>query len=74
MANDCRFKGLCLNVILMPESKFLKVKCAKCRNEQIIFSKAAMQVKCLVCGKALAEPTGGIADIKAKVIQVLDKE
>ena len=58
----------------MPESKFLKVKCTKCRNEQIIFSKVAMEVKCLVCGKVLAEPTGGAADIKAKVIQVLDKE
>lgn len=58
----------------MPESKFLKVKCSKCRNEQIIFSKAAIQVKCLVCGKVLAEPTGGAADIKGKLIQILDKE
>ncbi len=58
----------------MPESKFLKVKCGKCRNEQIVFSKSAAQVKCLVCGKVLAEPTGGVADIKAKVIQILDKE
>jgi len=65
---------LCLNVILMLESKFLKVKCTKCRNEQIIFSKAAVQIKCLVCEKVLAEPTGGVADIKGKVVQILDKE
>lgn len=58
----------------MPESKFLKVKCAKCRNEQIIFSKTAMQVKCLVCENVLAQPTGGIADIKGKIIEILDKE
>ncbi len=58
----------------MPESKFLKVKCNKCRNEQILFSKAAAQVKCLVCEKVLAEPRGGTADIKAKVVEILDKE
>jgi len=48
-----------------PESKFLKVKC-KCRNEQIIFNKASMVVKCLVCGAVLAEPTGGLAKIKSE--------
>ncbi len=55
-----------------PDSKFLKVKCAKCNNEQIIFNKAASTVKCLVCGTALAEPSGGKAKIMAKVIQVVD--
>ena len=56
-----------------PESKFLKVKCNKCRNEQITFNRAATTVKCLVCNTVLAEPTGGVANIKAKIIQVLDK-
>ena len=46
-----------------PTSKFLKVKCKKCKNEQIVFNKAATVVKCLVCGATLAEPTGGIARI-----------
>jgi small subunit ribosomal protein S27e len=58
----------------MSESKFLKVKFTKCRNEQIVFSKAVTHVKCLVCEKVLSEPTGGMADIKGKVAQVLDKE
>ncbi|MCX6815993.1 MAG: 30S ribosomal protein S27e [Candidatus Aenigmarchaeota archaeon] len=40
----------------------MKVKC-KCRNEQVIFNKASMVVKCLVCGAVLAEPTGGLARI-----------
>lgn len=57
----------------MRDSKFLKVKCNKCRNEQIIFSRSASEVKCLVCGKVLAVPTGGKADIKVKAIEVLDK-
>jgi small subunit ribosomal protein S27e len=48
----------------LPKSRFLKVKCKKCRNEQIVFDKAAMVVKCLVCGAVLAEPTGGLAIIK----------
>jgi small subunit ribosomal protein S27e len=53
-----------------PDSKFLKVTCSKCKNEQIIFNKATSKVKCLVCGSELAEPTGGKAKIKSKVIQV----
>lgn len=39
--------------------KFLKVKCKKCNNEQKIFSRSAMAVKCLVCGEALAKSSGG---------------
>ena len=49
-------------------SKFVKVKCEKCKNEQVIFEKSSSIVKCLVCGEVLAEPTGGRARIKAKVI------
>jgi len=57
-------------IIPKPKSKFLKVICSKCKNEQIIFNKASFVVKCLVCGAELAETTGGKAKIKAKVIQV----
>ena len=49
-------------------SKFLKVKCKKCKNEQVIFEKSAGVVKCLVCGEVLAEPTGGKAKIKSENI------
>ncbi len=52
-------------------SKFVKVKCEKCKNEQTIFERASTEVKCLVCGEVLAEPTGGKAMIKAKVLSVL---
>jgi len=52
-------------------SKFLKVKCSKCKNEQIIFEKASSPVKCLVCGNILAEPTGGKVEVKSKIIEVL---
>lgn len=57
-------------IITKQKSKFLKVGCPKCKNEQIIFNKSTSNVKCLVCGSELVEPTGGKAKIKSKVIQV----
>ncbi|MBU3896853.1 MAG: 30S ribosomal protein S27e [Nanoarchaeota archaeon] len=56
---------------LLPTTKFLKVTCSKCKNEQIIFNKASLNVKCLVCGTILSESTGGKSKIKAKVLQVM---
>lgn len=55
-------------------SKFLKVKCHDCNNEQLIFNKASMVVKCSVCGATLAKPTGGMAVIKSKIIEVVDRK
>ena len=52
-------------------SKFLKVKCSKCKNEQIIFEKAAGDVTCSVCKEILAKSTGGKAKLIAKVIKEL---
>ena len=40
-------------------SKFIKVKCNKCNNEQNIFGKASSKIECLVCNEALAVATGG---------------
>ena len=53
-------------------SKFIKVRCPKCKNEQIMFGKTATKVDCLVCGKALAEPTGGKSRVKARILEVLE--
>ncbi|MEM2873946.1 MAG: 30S ribosomal protein S27e [Candidatus Nanoarchaeia archaeon] len=53
------------------KSRFVKVRCEKCKNEQIIFNRAATTVKCLVCGEVLAEATGGAAKIKAHILEVL---
>ena len=54
------------------KSKFIKIRCSKCKNEQIIFGKASTKVNCLVCGKQLAEPTGGKSKIKARILEVLE--
>jgi small subunit ribosomal protein S27e len=48
------------------------VKCNDCENEQTIFGNASTVVKCLVCGRTLAEPTGGKAEIKTQVVEVLE--
>jgi small subunit ribosomal protein S27e len=58
-------------VIRVPSSRFLEVMCKKCKSKQIIFSKASSVVSCLKCGEILAEPTGGKARIKAKVLRIL---
>jgi len=54
-----------------PKSKFIKLRCPKCKNEQIVFGKSASTVKCLVCEKVIAEPTGGKSRVKARVLEVL---
>ena len=53
-------------------SKFVKVRCPKCKNEQICFGKSATKVVCLVCSKVLLEPTGGKSKIKARILEVLE--
>jgi len=53
------------------DSKFVRVQCNKCKNEQVIFGKISTRVDCLVCKSLLAEPTGGKSKIKAKILEVL---
>jgi small subunit ribosomal protein S27e len=54
-----------------PGSNFLKVKCTKCGNEQVVFDRAAVQIKCEKCEDVLVEAQGGKAKIKGEVTQVL---
>ncbi len=53
-------------------SKFIKIRCSKCKNEQIMFGRASTIVNCLVCSKVLAEPSGGKSRVKARVLEVLE--
>ncbi len=53
-------------------SKFLKVKCSDCGNEQVVFARAASKVDCLVCGANLATPTGGTASFKGEIVATLE--
>lgn len=52
-------------------SKFIRVRCEKCKNEQVIFGKPSTPIKCLVCGELLANPSGGKVKINAKILEVL---
>ncbi|MHC1567277.1 MAG: 30S ribosomal protein S27e [Candidatus Syntropharchaeia archaeon] len=52
-------------------SRFLRVKCNDCEHEQIVFGCASTVVKCIVCGRTLAEPRGGKAEIKTQILEVL---
>ena len=54
-----------------PQSRFLRVKCLNCGNQQIIFGCSATNVECLVCGKTLLQSTGGKARILTKILEVL---
>ncbi|MBY9019794.1 MAG: 30S ribosomal protein S27e [Candidatus Lokiarchaeota archaeon] len=53
------------------QSRFLRVKCLNCGNQQIIFGCSATDVECLVCGKTLLQSTGGKARILTKILEVL---
>jgi small subunit ribosomal protein S27e len=53
-----------------PKGQFMRVRC-ECKNEQIVFNKAATDVSCLVCDKLLAKSQGGKAKVLASVLEVL---
>lgn len=60
-------------MIPQPESRFIRLLCEKCKNEQIIFSKPSSRISCLVCGAVLARPTGGIGQVSdSKIVEVLE--
>ena len=67
MTRSKKGKGL----IPQPRSRFLRVKCLNCGNQQIVFGCSATDVKCLVCGKILLQSTGGKARILTKILEVL---
>jgi len=58
-------------LIPKPRSVFLRVKCPKCANEQIVFERTSNYIKCNVCDELVAEPTGGKAKVRGEILQVL---
>jgi small subunit ribosomal protein S27e len=59
-------------LIPKPKSSFLRVKCPKCGNEQLLYSNATNKVTCNVCSETLAEPTGGKAKIKGEIVTAFE--
>ncbi len=60
------------DLVPQPRSRFLRVECVDCGNEQIIFGNVSTEVKCHICGRTLAKPTGGKAEILTKIKEVLE--
>jgi len=59
------------HLIPRPSSRFLKLRCRSCENEQIVYSHTTHLIKCRACGEVLAEPRGGKAKINGIIIAVL---
>ena len=55
-----------------PKSRFIRVRCKDCENEQIIFDRASIVVSCHICGSKLAIPRGGKAEIRGELLEVLE--
>ncbi len=54
------------------KSRFIKVRCKKCKNEQIIFEKSASKINCLVCEEPLSTSTGGKSNIGASQLEAIE--
>jgi small subunit ribosomal protein S27e len=59
-------------LIPKPSSNFLRVKCLKCGNEQLVFSHSTNKVVCNVCNEILAVPAGGKAKINGEILSALE--
>ena len=59
-------------LIPRPPSRFLRVKCSDCGNEQIVFSHVTNVVRCNVCGEVIAKPTGGKAAVRGEIVAALE--
>jgi small subunit ribosomal protein S27e len=55
-----------------PKSRFIKVRCNDCENEQVMYDKASTTVLCHICSSTLAVPTGGKAKIKATILETIE--
>ena len=58
--------------ITMPRSRFLRVRCSSCGNEQVIFGSPATLVKCVVCENTLAVPRSGKGRVSTTIVEVLE--
>lgn len=57
--------------MIMGRGEFVTVKCGDCGNEQIVFSKPAEDVACVVCDEVLVESRGGEGRFQARVLDAV---
>ena len=58
--------------VSLPKSRFLRVRCSSCGNEQVIFGSPSSLVKCVVCENTLAIPCSGKGRVSTTIIEVLE--
>jgi small subunit ribosomal protein S27e len=58
-------------IVPAPKTSFVKVKCQKCGNEQVVFSAPSMKVKCVACDSLLAEPGASKAKMHGKIVKTM---
>jgi small subunit ribosomal protein S27e len=56
----------------MPGS-YLRVRCAECGNERVVFGKASTEVACDACESVLVTPAGGKARIDGEVVETVER-
>ncbi|HEQ78978.1 MAG TPA: 30S ribosomal protein S27e [Euryarchaeota archaeon] len=52
--------------------RFIRVKCNDCGNDQITFSKPAMNVNCQVCGATVVKSQGGKGKIVGELVEEVE--
>ena len=60
------------DLLVKPRTRFLRVKCSACGNEQIIFGSPSTKVHCIACEKTIALPRGGKGKILTRIIAVCE--
>ena len=50
-----------------PNSKFNKVNCNECGEQQVVYSHVTTSITCNSCGNIIAEATGSLAKLNGKI-------
>ncbi|MEK6958285.1 MAG: 30S ribosomal protein S27e [archaeon] len=60
------------DLIPNPKTKFYRIKCPACGNEQNVFSAASSKVRCVACNSELAQTGASKIILKTKILKVLE--
>ena len=50
-----------------PSSRFNRVKCNECGEQQVVYTHVTTAITCNSCGNVIAEPTGSLAKVNGTV-------
>ncbi len=55
-----------------PSSRFQKVNCNECGEQQVVYSHASTSVACNSCGNVIASPTGSKSVLNGAVLGTVE--